>query len=273
MQKVKIYFVFSSEPGHNASPVSLAIQHVIKTLVPESLEIVDSAEKADLIISDNAKMVAQDWDKNKRYVFVSLKEVPNLPQNASWISPLEVVKHLLCLIPQMAETLPTKKDIESPTRDTPRKPAATSAKKVLVVDDSPANIISALETIPTEEYSVETASSYEEAIEILSQKYFDFVLTDLHLPMSPLMLSDKAFRLGELVPYGLMILLASIRQGVKKIAVVTDLSHHDDAFSASFDHFVGEPIIAGEVRIELLRAHLRPDKSKDWSIALKKLLS
>lgn len=238
-----------------------ALQRYLSTLA--KAEIVSTIEEADLVITDSLKRVERDWDQSKPYALLSTN--PNktkLPEN---IRELDIINLTTTLLPLISELEGRLVDAES-AEVTPkfvRPSAPAGAKRVLIVDDTPANIQSALETVPGQ-YELVTASGYTEAMEILDRERFDIVLTDLHMPMSSEILSEQAFKLGELIPNGLLIVMEALRNGVKKIAVVTDLSHHSDPFSAAFDHFSGKPIKVGDVEIRMLHASLRSDSAKDW---------
>jgi CheY-like chemotaxis protein len=65
---------------------------------------------------------------------------------------------------------------------------------------------------------------------------FDVVLTDL------MILTDKETHggrnhIGEELPLGSIIALLALAGGVSKVAVVTDMNHHDHPASAAFDQF------------------------------------
>lgn len=262
MRNVRIYTRFS-EVGK--SSIALALEIVTKTLMQVS--VVDSLKEADLVLTDSLRRVEKDWDKSKQYALLTFEEVKgSLPENVRHLRlPFAVVPDLCKLIAEVAESLPDEETKAS--QKLTRQPAPAGAKRVLVIDDTPANIQSAFETIP-ESYDLVTATGYDEAMKILAEQPFDWVLTDLHMPMSSRTLSDEAFKLGELIPYGLLLVVEFLRQGIHNVAVVTDLNHHQDPFSAAFDHFTGKKILAGETRIQLLHAPLRPDGSKDWGKVL-----
>ena len=149
-------------------------------------------------------------------------------------------------------------------------PLLPDAMLVLVIDDTPKNIMSAEKAFAG--HHLVTATDYDEAMKILGSEKFDVVLTDLHLPMSSQTLGGEAFKLGELVPYGLLLMIEAARQGANAVAVVTDLSHHADPFSAAFDHFSQHPVKIDGARVMMLHAPLHEDGSKDWAKALDMLM-
>src|SRR4030042_1476445 len=85
-------------------------------------------------------------------------------------------------------------------------------------------------------------------------------------------LSQEAFKLGQLVPYGFLLMCEAAINGAKYIAVVSDLGHHDDHFSAAFDHFYSIAFKIENAKTMMLHAQLTNTGAKDWQNALEKLL-
>jgi len=65
-------------------------------------------------------------------------------------------------------------------------------------------------------------------------------------------------------------MIEAARQGAKQVAVVTDLNHHTDPFSAAFDHFSRFPIQIEDAKVLMLHARITGE-GKDWSNALDRL--
>ena len=55
-------------------------------------------------------------------------------------------------------------------------------KKILIVDDEPGIISVVKEDLELDNYEVETASSGNEALEILRREHFDFIISDVRMP-------------------------------------------------------------------------------------------
>ena len=67
---------------------------------------------------------------------------------------------------------------------------------------------------------------------------FDIVLTDLLVPASRQAQGTEGQRfVGQEMPLGTIIALLALCAGVKKVAVVTDMNHHNHPASAAFDCF------------------------------------
>jgi CheY-like chemotaxis protein len=65
---------------------------------------------------------------------------------------------------------------------------------------------------------------------------FKVVLTDMMMPMSKETLHPDAYHPNEQVPYGYVIALLAALHGVKFVAMVTDIDHHQGAMSAALDY-------------------------------------
>ncbi len=81
--------------------------------------------------------------------------------------------------------------------------------------------------------------AYDKAME-LATRYpdFDVVLTDLFVPASGNAQGPEGLPfVGKEMPIGTTIALLAIRAGVKNVAVVTDINHHNHPAAAMFDAF------------------------------------
>ena len=252
----------------SADVVGRAVKQVLNVFC--LIENVESSEEADLVIFDDVKKIEKGFDKEKTYAYL---EIPGggkklaLPGNVSVIPVTEAAVLLLTLIQDLI-----KKKQPIAEQNSRQEEVATirpDAKRILVIDDTPKHIASAKKTLAG--HHLTTVMSYEDAMEVLEKKKFDVVLTDLHLPMSSNTLSRDAFKLGELVPYGILLMIEAARQGAKQVAVVTDLNHHSDPFSAAFDHYSRFPVRIEGAKVLMLHARIMEDGSKSWENALARL--
>ena len=101
----------------------------------------------------------------------------------------------------------------------------------------------------TEVQRSERFSFYNEARKMATTRPdFDVVLTDLLVPASSKQLGPKGEKhVGQEMPLGTVIALRALAVGVKKVAVVTDMNHHDHPASAAFDGF--PTFSAGDIRV------------------------
>lgn len=245
-------------------PLGKAIMQVIG----EPVIFVATQEEADLIFFCEVRDVEKGFSKEKSYAYLQMHagdRHPKFPENVRIISDCSLV-NILQMVVDVTNSLPeaqvTKAAVEEFTNE-----LLPNALRILVIDDTTKHIASAKKGLAG--HRLTTATGYEEAMELLGKEKFDVVLTDLHLPMSSKTMGDK-FKLGELVPYGILLMIEAARQGAKKVAVVTDLSHHDDPFSAAFDHYSRFPISIESATVRMLHARVS-EGGKDWADALARI--
>ena len=105
----------------------------------------------------------------------------------------------------------------------------------------------------------------------------DVVLTDMLMPTSSFRISEVAP--GQETPYGLLVLWAAIRAGVKYVGLIPGGDPHVDPISAVFgDIETYETLKLGEVRVVLVEQidtkNWRHDHTvKNWGVVLSKLLT
>jgi CheY-like chemotaxis protein len=233
-----------------------------------NVKFVEAQCDADLVIFDNVRDVERGFNEQKKYVCLEL--IPSkkqFPANVETFQFVDAVPRLMNLVSELqANLIPADGSPEAGPAEA--IPLRSDARRILVIDDTPKHIASARTGLAGHYLSV--ATGYEEAMQILGlgKEKFDVVLTDLHLPMSSATLSDTAFRLGELVPYGILLMVEAARQGAKFVAVVTDLNHHSDAFSAVFNHYSRFPVTIEGAKVMMMHAPMTADGSKDWARAL-----
>ncbi len=245
----------------------------IKQILGEPVKFIDVASEADLIIFDSVRKIEKDFDKKKSYLCIwgvggggYHTKPTNLPENVTVVHGADLLHNLLTTISEISKKLtPIAEISESPVEE--QVPIKADALRILVIDDAAKHIASAKKGLAG--HFLTTATGYQEAMELLGKEKFDVVLTDLHLPMSSQTMGDK-FKLGELVPYGILLMIEAARQGAKQVAVVTDLSHHDDPFSAAFDHYSRFPISIEGAKVRMLHARIS-EEGKDWVDALKRI--
>lgn len=115
--------------------------------------------------------------------------------------------------------------------------------KILVFDDTRKHRESANLCLG-KEHELTVVGHYDHAQEVLINKGvygdFDVVMTDLMVPASDQAQGREGERfVGQEMPIGAIIALLAISNGVKKVAVVTDMNHHNHPASAAFDCFRG----------------------------------
>lgn len=243
-------------------PVAKALQKVLD-VVGSSLVFTERSQ-ADLVVVQDKKSLIDLHTPEKHFAVLSVEDPGQIPKNARWIRSSQVLVPLLSYLKeiQLAEQAPAQKRA---TRAVP-KYKMPRPYPILVIDDKKENRELAVDLLEGNELVV--VESYAEAMEVFkSEQFFEIVLTDLYLPMSTYhsAFSDKNFKIGELVPYGLLIMFEATRLG-SDVAIVTDANHHADWLSAALDYY-REPQLVNGHKV-LLVNYL----GKRWDEALGKLL-
>lgn len=254
---VRVYFLGDSE----------AMRAMKRATGTRNTQTVQTMAEANLIVAENIESIAGTFKKEKQYAIITVEETEvNLPTNVTvFQAPFELTEYFN-LISKIATIKPEEEKRES----APGIFLCSDAKHILVVDDSPQNIASAKKLLAG--HYLTTAESYDEAMEILDKKKFDIVMVDLYLPVNFGSIASKTFRLGDLVTYGFLLMCEAARKGAGHVAIVTDLDHHADPFSAAFDHFSKFSFRIDNAKLRMLPAKKNTDGSKDWSNAFKRLL-
>lgn len=233
------------------------------------VEIVNTMAEADLIVCEDIRKIASSYNKEKTYAIIStsLKQTnQEIPKNAI-VFPIGFnLPDYYALITKVSQKITGRNENQVDVKVDVIEP---NAKTILVIDDTPKNIISAKKLLSGHYLTV--AEGYDQAMDIFGKEKFEIVLTDLYLPMSAQTLSQEAFKLGQLVPYGFLLMCEAARNGAKYIAIVSDIGHHDDHFSAAFDHFSSFAFNIENAKVMMLHARLTDTGGKDWQNALKEI--
>lgn len=227
-------------------PIKDALQQVLFTvMLPDSP--CDNPQEADLIIVETKERLHELYHKKKFFAVLSIKEVKNLPANARWIPLLEFIHYIGAYMDEIGKALATRKQepvasseedplfVETGLEYTREDPGAERSFRVLVVDDKPQNLQLALECLQKDHF-VTLASGYAEALQLISKKTYDAVLSDCQmLPETKnSALSLEAITIGQTVHNGIFLIFHATKRGAR-VAIVTDANHHMDWVSALFD--------------------------------------
>ena len=250
--------------------VHIAIEGVVGRAIQQVLSLTGEHSYTDF---DHAKLVLVGGKEDllrlhrsgKYFVVFCPRDPGALPPNAEWQKIPEMVP-LMALVSNEA-AIDQKLGIQavSSVEEVPVERVGLGGLKILVIDDTEQNRERAKQLL--KENTLTVASSYGQAVVLLSNESFDVVLTDLYLPMSRHhgALSVDAIEIGKTVPYGLLIALEAARHGADT-AIVTDANHHKDCFSAAFDA-MRAPYVVGGKKLFLVNYC-----GKDWAKALELLL-
>lgn len=253
-------------------PVPRSIRQVLPIVGDEtSHTYVESQAEADLVIFDEVRAIERGYDKEKSYAFLQMPGVkaPRLPDNCEVINALCILGGLIDVISKARLRLPPPAMSAVEEEEETTVSFLPDALRILVIEDTPRHQASARVDLAGHRLTV--ATGYEEAMQILAREKFDYVFTDLMMPMSSLMLGTEAFKLGELVPYGIMLMIEAAHRGASYVAVVTDLNHHANWLSAAFDHFRYPVEIDGAVVMMMhapMRKNAEGEDVKNWGNVL-----
>lgn len=252
-------------------PLPRSIRQVLPIVGNEtSHAYVENVNEADLVIFTEVRDIERGYNKDKSYAYLRTPGHNSLllPENCTTIDALSIIPGLIDVIKIAREKLnPVEMSADEVVEEV--IPLRSEPMRILVIEDTLKHQASAKTGLAGHKLTV--ATGYEEAMEILGKEKFDIVLTDLQLPMSSRTLGPNAFKLGQLVPYGIMLMIEAAHQGAKRVAVVTDLNHHADWLSAAFDHF-RYPVQIEGAKVIMMHSPMNADGSKDWATALKELL-
>ncbi|HBO16577.1 MAG: hypothetical protein UR69_C0002G0060 [Candidatus Moranbacteria bacterium GW2011_GWE2_35_2-] len=157
------------------------------------------------------------------------------------------------------------------------------AMKILIIEDNPIHQEAARKQLSDHDLTImESFIDFFETFRdcwhdkpSMNLAEFDIVLTDINLP-SP---HDEEVCVEAAT--GLVIVLKALQYGVKKIGIITDANHHQDAIGKAFDLWMGSsngaPFTVGDVMIypECYNALIVEDEKliKNWKGLMEGLLS
>jgi hypothetical protein len=252
----------------NEGSIRLVLQQTISLF--GEIQFVENPYEANVIIAEEAKDMAPYYCKERE--FIIFPEKPRGDQEAKNVHEFGILEaYQVMTFPaihaqkDLPETLPGPSQIEKCRIENP------GATRVLVIDDTLIHQKSALALLSDCDLTI--ATGYDEAMSLLQNNVYDIVLTDMEMPMSNKLSSHI---LGKLIPYGLLIATEAARSGAKQVAVVTNLNHHTDPFSAAFDHFTRHSYSINGAKVKYLHApmiNLDGEYAKDWKEAMKILSS
>jgi CheY-like chemotaxis protein len=146
--------------------------------------------------------------------------------------------------------------------------------RILLIDDMKKHRKAGIEQLTTSGHEVVALSSYEDAARLVEkEKSFDVALIDLLMPAEAMMLGGEGLQfLGQPQDVGFSLPMKLALEGVKKIAVLTDMNHHSHPASAIFDWFLGKEINISGSEVHFMHAQLTKEGTKNWLAALEALI-
>src|SRR5437016_1618043 len=139
--------------------------------------------------------------------------------------------------------------------------------RILLLDDKLRHRRAGVLQLEALGHEVVAFSDYGEARERAKTEKFDAALIDLLMPAEPMTLGDAARKefFGREIAIGFPLVLELSRLGIKKIAVATDMNHHNHPMSAVVDWFHGPALTVNGASISIRHAPMRDDGTKDWA--------
>ena len=248
-------------------PVKQALKQTISLF--GEIEFVEDAYKANVVIADDAIMLAPYYCKEREFIVFS--DHPRGDQEAKNVHEYGILQSLeVMTFPAIRAQKGLPENLPGPAETVVKRIEKPGAKKVLVIDDTARHQKSAVTLLG--DYDLTVADGYDEAMQLLAKNEYEVVLTDMEMPMSTKL---SAYILGKLIPYGLLIEKEATMRGVRYVAVVTDLNHHTDPFSAAFDHFADHEYIENGAKVKYMHAPMTTmggESAKDWKVALERLI-
>jgi CheY-like chemotaxis protein len=124
-------------------------------------------------------------------------------------------------------------------------------RNVLVFDDNYRHAMAAIDQL-SPQFNVMAVTSYDHAQALIAKEKFDIVLLDVLVPASARMMGREGEKfIGQEMPITPFLVFLAMKNGAKKIGLLTDAGHHDHPASACIDAFGGYPWSVGDVRIVL----------------------
>ncbi|MFA6383210.1 MAG: hypothetical protein WCX17_02205 [Parcubacteria group bacterium] len=149
-------------------------------------------------------------------------------------------------------------------------------KRILLVDDTKKHRKAGIAQLTALGHEVVAVSGYEDAVnELRKGEKFDIALLDLLMPAEGMTLGGDGLKyLGQPIDIGFSLAMKLALEGIKEIAVVTDMGHHSHPASAIFDWFLGKKLTICGSNVRCMHAHIIRDNDdvKDWAAALESLL-
>lgn len=145
--------------------------------------------------------------------------------------------------------------------------------KVLLVDDNVRHRRAGKKQLEALGYEVIAVSEYGEARRLAKEGGFDIALLDLLMPAETTTLGPdaRAEHVGREIAIGFPLLL-SLAGLVGKIAVATDMNHHNHPMSAAVDWFSADrKLVVNGATVLIMHAPMCEDGTKNWGKVLARL--
>lgn len=136
-----------------------------------------------------------------------------------------------------------------------------STIKILIVDDNQENLERAKKEFSGRNVKLTCCSLFSVAADLLHERSYDVLLTDLMLPGEPNGIGEENAEIGKDTPYGLVLAIMARNKGMKNVAILTDISHHSGPIAWAMDR-----LLFGT------QSDIRCFDSKDWLAVANKFI-
>ncbi len=145
--------------------------------------------------------------------------------------------------------------------------------RILLVDDSMKHRRAGMKQLKLLGHEVVALCDYGEARQRASEGSFDVALIDLLMPAEPTTLGDEARKefVGREIAIGFPLVLELSRLGIKKIAVATDMNHHNHPMSVAVDWFRSAVLTVNDAKVIIRHSSMCGDGTKNWGNILAEL--
>jgi len=263
----------------NPSPLFHVFIEVLGNNLADEIEKTENHEDATIIMTNDTKKLHEfykKYDNQKFFIFFdTTQDVISMSEDNIFSAGKEELSQMSMktLIPIIAKYHNWAKTRGNQTKkvEKPQSEIISTFKgyKILVVDDRKENLEIATERLVGQQ--IVLANSPAEGFKYLKmcgskEDSFDVVLTDLN--MKPDNMYGSSLNLSQYsptaeVPAGLSIMFEATKRGIP-VAIVTDANHHQDWFSAMFDHCKESEVNGQKVVFY--------SGGKEWDFALKRLM-
>lgn len=266
----------------NRNPLILAFLQVLR-FNEENQQMAESSHEADVIMTDSSDELRRLYNKYGDTKFFVLLDTRRNKVNATEDNVFAAGQDQLMtgVLQTSVEAVKKYRTWAENHDDKPKQEERkhslgdlimlSKSYKVMIVDDNHHNLQTAVERLVGQQ--IIPVSSPAEALKLLKlddprgKSSIDAVLTDLNMrpdKMYPALNLDR-YGLNDEVPAGISVMFEATKRGLS-VAIVTDANHHQDWFSAMFDH-MKEATVNGQKVI-----FCQEGGGKRWDAVLKQLM-
>jgi len=254
-------------------PESNELTATILQILKSDLEEVATIEESDFVLVTSLEPLRKHFQEGRIFFFLTARDFDRessktQPDNVWVIDGDNGLKHICAELARLRDSMAqaVSKPVETKTADIGPVAQMNRSYFVLVVDDTEANLQTAIERLPGQKLIL--ARGPEEAMKYLNLpgQMPDAVLTDMQMRPDKLYgsLNVDQYGVTETIHNGFSMMFEATSRGIP-VAIVTDGNHHQDWVSAMFNKVKSADVNGQKV---LFFNNI----GKRWETALKMLL-